>query len=86
MEEVFVELLNGSKMKGVDFWKKFKEIVGCSFERWSEKKSTQSTGGSETYEYRDKNFILGGSAYTPPKLFKIKQLPQKAVIKEGVCQ
>jgi len=29
-----------------------------------------SDGGSEWYEYSDDHFILGGSAYSPPKLYK----------------
>lgn len=63
-------LLDGSKMHGKVFYKKFKEIVGISFGWWIKRKNVKSDGGSEWYDYQDENFLLGGTAYEPPKLFK----------------
>jgi hypothetical protein len=63
-------LLDGSKMRERVFDKRFRKIVGVSFTWWIKRKDVLRDGGSEWYEYRDSNFILGGSAYDPPILYK----------------
>ena len=57
-------------MKENVFYKRFKEIVGCTFESWIKRDTVKSNSGSELYDWQDNNFILGGSAYDPPKLYK----------------
>lgn len=63
------KLLDGNKMSAKKFYKQFRKNVGVSFVWWIKRKTTESSGGSEWYEWRDDKFILGGSAYEHPKLF-----------------
>jgi hypothetical protein len=64
-------LLDGSKMRAKMFYRRFRNIVGVSYKWWIKKKSIVSSSGSEWYEYRDEQFVLGGDAYNPPRLFRI---------------
>jgi len=62
-------LLDGSEMPEKEFYKKFEQIVGCSFRVWAAKETTKKDGGGEWYDYKDGTFTLGGTAYAPPKLY-----------------
>lgn len=66
-------LLDGSTMPEKEFYKRFREIVGTTFYRWIGKPTTKSDGGGEWYEWNDDTYILGGTAYAPPKLYKKEQ-------------
>jgi hypothetical protein len=62
-------VLDGSKMKAVDFYKQYDEIVGMPHNEWEKLPTTKFTGTGETYEHRDDKFCLGGSAYSAPCLY-----------------
>ena len=64
-------LLDGSEMKAEEFYKKFEEYVGMTYSEWEKLPTTKYGGGSETYEYRDDKFVLGGTAYSEPKLYSL---------------
>ena len=69
-----MELLDGNKMEAVEFYAEFEKIVGCSEKKWIDKDTTKNDGGDDWWEYRDNSFVLGDTAYSAPKLFKIKKL------------
>lgn len=77
-------LLNGADMPEKEFYLKFKEIVGCEFEKWIGKENTSSYGDSETYEWTDKYYTLGGCAYAPPKLYKKQITPIVSEKKQNI--
>ena len=64
-------LLDGSQMPAKEFYKRFVEIVRCTENEWINKDTTKIETSSDWYEFKDDNFILGGTAYSPPKLYKI---------------
>jgi len=64
-------LLDGDLIPEKDFDKEFIKIVGCAWKEWIKIPTTKSDGGGEWYEWRDNNFVLCGSAYNNPKLYKI---------------
>lgn len=63
-------LLNGARMRERTFNKRFRKIVGVHFHNWIRRKSVKSWGNSEFYDYQDDTFLVGGSAYDPPRLWK----------------
>jgi hypothetical protein len=71
-------LLDGSKMREKTFYRRFRKIVGVSFKWWIKRKSVVPSGGSEWYEWRDEYFVVGGSAYDPPKLYGKKKMNIKS--------
>jgi len=72
MKKISTELLlDGSKMPAKEFYKEFELLVGCSEKDWCKKDTTIRNNDEECYEYKDDKFILGGTAYSPPLLYKI---------------
>lgn len=65
-------LLDGSEMNSDEFYKRYDEFVGMPHKDWENLPTTKFNGTEETYEYSDINFTLGGTVYSPPKLFKNK--------------
>jgi hypothetical protein len=63
-------LLDGSKMCESVFFKKFRKLVGVSWESWEKRKNVKQDNGSEYYNSQDDNFIFCGTAYEPPKLYR----------------
>ena len=63
-------VLDGNDIPEKEFIKKFIGIVGCSYDDWIRKPNIKRDGGGEWYEYRDDIFVLGGTAYSAPKLYK----------------
>ena len=66
-------LLDGSRMKEQKFYNRFKKIVGIPWEEWIKKDTTSSESGSEWYRDYDKEYLLCGSVYSPPKLYGLTQ-------------
>ena len=66
-------LLDGSKMPAKEFYAKYDEYVGMPHKEWEELPTTKKEGTGETYEYRDSNFAMGGSAYSEPKLYRLTE-------------
>ena len=66
-------LLDGSKMPAKEFYAKYDEYVGMPHKEWEELPTTKKEDTGETYEYRDSNFAMGGSAYSEPKLYRLTE-------------
>jgi len=65
-------LLDGSKMEAKEFYKRYDEYVGMPHNDWEQLPTTKFEGTSETYEYRDDKFAMGGSVYSEPKLYALE--------------
>ena len=64
-------LLDGSLMEAKEFYRLYDEYVGMPHNEWEKLSTTRFYGDDEIYEYSDNKFVLGGSAYSAPKLFKL---------------
>lgn len=71
------KLLDGSKMSAKKFYEKFEKIVGIPNGEWEKQPTTKFDGTGETWEYRDDNYVLGGSAYSAPILFEIEKIKNR---------
>lgn len=66
-------LLDGDKMEEKEFYAKYDEYVGMPHNKWEELATTQKDMTGETYEYRDDKFVMGGTAYSAPKLYALTE-------------